>query len=199
MTEEQTKHPLHGVGLKAMLTELVDHYDWEILADQIPIKCFDSYPSIKSSVKFLHKTEWARQRVEAFYLYRFKNLPLPSDEEHALPPRERNVPLDQLDNKPAEVLLGDAEFFDDPISGPKMPSKKSVERTRAKKADKPSRRQSQYSSNESHRDTETVSQNSVTTKSETQSKSDKVVDEEGVDNQEPNSGSANDPWAKWRK
>ena len=183
MTEEQTKHPLHGVGLKAMLTELVDHYDWQILAEQIPIKCFDSYPSIKSSVKFLHKTEWARQRVEAFYLYRFKNIPLPSDEQHELPPRERIIPLDQLDNSPAEVLLGDPEFFDDPASGPKMPSKKSVEKTRAKKADKPSRRQAQANESKEAEPKKEVSEKSAV----------KV----GVKSN--NDSASADPWSKWRK
>ncbi len=186
MTEEQTKHPLHGVGLKAMLTELVDHYDWEILADQIPIKCFDSYPSINSSVKFLHKTEWARKRVEAFYLYRFKNLPLPSDEEHALPPRERNIPIDLLDNTPAEVLLGDPEYFDDPASGPKMPSKKSVERTRAKKADKPkpSRRQTE------------IEDDKPDSEGESKAEVDEALSNEPTTGE---SGAAADPWGKWRK
>jgi len=113
MTEEQTKHPLHGVGLKAMLIELVAHYDWAILSEQIPLKCFTSYPTVVSSAKFLHKTQWARERVEAFYLYRFKGIPLPSDEQHALPPRERHIELDQLDNKPVEISLGDPEFFDE--------------------------------------------------------------------------------------
>ena len=183
MTEEQTKHPLHGVGLKTMLTELVDHYDWEVLADQIPIKCFDSYPSIKSSVKFLHKTQWARQRVEAFYLYRFKSIPLPSDEQHALPPRERMIPLDQLDNPPTEVLIGDPEFFDDPLSGPKLPSKKSVEKTRAKKADKPSRRQAQASTSD---DQKPKANADVIPNVETSSE--KVSD-----------SGATDPWSKWRK
>ena len=184
MTENQTKHPLHGVGLKVMLTELVDFYDWEILAEQIPIKCFSSYPSIKSSVKFLHKTEWARQRVEAFYLYRFKNLPLPSDEEHELPPRERNIPLDQLGKDPAEVLLGDPEFFDDPESGPKMPSKKTVEQTKAKKTDKPSRRQIQ------NNDSNLSSDSKVKTK----------TDHKTVNKDKADSGDiASDPWAKWRK
>ena len=185
MTEEQTKHPLHGVGLKAMLTELVDHYDWEILAEQIPVKCFDSYPSIQSSVKFLHKTAWARQRVEAFYLYRFKNLPLPSDEQHALPPRERDVPLDQLDNKPAEILPGDAEFFDDPISGPKMPSKKSVERTRAKKTDKPKPSRRQAETNDR--------QTNLYEKAERQNSTKEDVKEKSESNE-----SSTDPWAKWR-
>lgn len=129
MTEEQQQHPLNGVKLDALLTELVDHYDWEILAEQININCFKSYPSIKSSVKFLRKTTWARERVEAFYLYKFKHYPRPSDEQHKLQPRNRLMG-EPLEDFPAVINLGDREFFDDPISGPVFPSKKTVEGTR---------------------------------------------------------------------
>jgi len=118
MTELQQKHPLHGVGLETLLNELVDYYGWEVLAEQIPIKCFSTYPSIASSVKFLRKTTWARERVEAFYLYRFKRVPLPSEEQHQLPPREREISEDQLGRSPSNIKLGDPEFFDDPNTGP---------------------------------------------------------------------------------
>ncbi len=59
---------LHGITLEALLTRLVDHYGWEQLARHIDINCFISEPSIKSSLKFLRKTPWARSRVEALYL-----------------------------------------------------------------------------------------------------------------------------------
>lgn len=132
MIENPQDHPLHGVGLESMIIQLVQHYDWDILAAQIPLQCFSSYPSVKSSMKFLKKTRWARERLEAFYLYRFKNLPLPDDDEHELPPRERNVDLSGGPQQPAVITLRDGEFFDDPVSGPKPPSKEAVDRTQSK-------------------------------------------------------------------
>jgi uncharacterized protein (DUF2132 family) len=59
---------LNGVTLEALLTELVAHYGWIELANLVPILCFINEPSIKSSLKFLRKTPWARAKVEALYL-----------------------------------------------------------------------------------------------------------------------------------
>ena len=59
---------LHGITLESLLTRLVEHYGWEGLAQRIDINCFISDPSIKSSLKFLRKTPWARTRVEELYL-----------------------------------------------------------------------------------------------------------------------------------
>jgi uncharacterized protein (DUF2132 family) len=59
---------LHGVTLEAMLTRLEAYYGWEQLARRIDINCFSNDPSIKSSLKFLRKTPWARAQVEALYL-----------------------------------------------------------------------------------------------------------------------------------
>ena len=77
MVKEQKNNPLHGVKLEVLLTELVEHYGWETLAKAININCFKSNPSIKSSLKFLRKTLWAREKVESFYLYHYKRLPKP--------------------------------------------------------------------------------------------------------------------------
>lgn len=60
--------PLHGKTLEAILTYLVDRFGWPELANQININCFKSNPSIKSSLTFLRKTEWARKKVEALYI-----------------------------------------------------------------------------------------------------------------------------------
>jgi uncharacterized protein (DUF2132 family) len=65
---EQPNNPLHGITLKQIVTDLVEHYGWESLARSIPINCFSHDPSIKSSLTFLRKTPWARERVEALYL-----------------------------------------------------------------------------------------------------------------------------------
>ena len=102
-------NPLNGVGLKAMLTDIVEHYGFEILYAYLSINCFNNNPSIASSVIFLKKTEWAREKVEAFYLYQFKNLPNPSSEQFAVPPRDRIIPDEQKPNTPAELSLEDAE------------------------------------------------------------------------------------------
>lgn len=68
MNEHKNKDPLHGLTLESIVTELVKHYGWESLGQQINIRCFTSDPSIKSSLKFLRKTPWARKKVETLYL-----------------------------------------------------------------------------------------------------------------------------------
>ena len=70
MSDIQPKNPLHGVTLEMILADLVEHYGWEELGQTINIKCFLHEPSIKSSLKFLRKTPWAREKVEGFYLRR---------------------------------------------------------------------------------------------------------------------------------
>ncbi len=69
MTDSASEDPLHGVTLKMMLTELVETYGWEELGDQVAINCFLNDPSISSSLKFLRRTPWAREKVEDLYLY----------------------------------------------------------------------------------------------------------------------------------
>ncbi|MGP9801728.1 VF530 family protein [Rheinheimera sp. NSM] len=64
----QPKNPLHGVTLEQIVTALVDHFGWPALAQQVDINCFKSEPSVKSSLKFLRKTPWARQKVEELYV-----------------------------------------------------------------------------------------------------------------------------------
>ena len=68
MTDQQTNDPLHGVTLKMILTDLVEQYGWEEMARNIDIRCFTHDPSIASSLKFLRKTPWARDKVEELYL-----------------------------------------------------------------------------------------------------------------------------------
>jgi uncharacterized protein (DUF2132 family) len=68
MIKKQNKNPLHGITLEKIVTSLVDYYGWAALSKQIDINCFKSNPSIKSSLKFLRKTPWAREKVEALYL-----------------------------------------------------------------------------------------------------------------------------------
>ncbi|MBW2731228.1 MAG: DUF2132 domain-containing protein [Deltaproteobacteria bacterium] len=68
MSEEQPNYPLHGITLKAILEDLIERRGWSDLASRINIRCFAFDPSLKSSLKFLRKTEWARQKVEELYL-----------------------------------------------------------------------------------------------------------------------------------
>jgi len=70
MSEKQPRNPLHGITLEKMLEELVEDYGWTELGRMINIRCFNNDPSIKSSLKFLRKTEWARKQLEELYLDR---------------------------------------------------------------------------------------------------------------------------------
>lgn len=71
MIGEQKNNPLHGVKLADILESLVNKYGWEELGSLIDIRCFNYDPSIKSSLKFLRRTPWARQKVERLYLKTF--------------------------------------------------------------------------------------------------------------------------------
>lgn len=66
--DNQPYNPLHGITLKAIVEQLVEHFGFEALGQQIKIKCFTDNPSIKSSLTFLRKTPWAREKVEALYI-----------------------------------------------------------------------------------------------------------------------------------
>jgi uncharacterized protein (DUF2132 family) len=69
MTEKQSRNPLHGITLEMILNQLVSHYGWEELGRQINIRCFTHDPSVTSSLKFLRRNLWAREKVESLYLY----------------------------------------------------------------------------------------------------------------------------------
>ena len=72
MSSEQSNNPLHGLTLEKAVTRLVEHYGWDGMAQRIDINCFKSDPSIKSSLKFLRKTQWARDKVEDLYISTFE-------------------------------------------------------------------------------------------------------------------------------
>lgn len=71
MADTQPNNPLHGIKLEDIVVKLIEHYGWDGLADKININCFKADPSVKSSLKFLRKTPWARAQVEALYLSTF--------------------------------------------------------------------------------------------------------------------------------
>ncbi len=68
MSEQQANNPLHGVTLEQIVKFLVESYGWDELGQRIDIRCFNNDPSVKSSLKFLRKTPWARKQVEDLYL-----------------------------------------------------------------------------------------------------------------------------------
>lgn len=69
---EQINNPLHGITLKKMVEDLHVRYGWKVLDEQLRMNCFHDNPSVNSSLKFLRKTDWARKRVEQFYLKMIK-------------------------------------------------------------------------------------------------------------------------------
>ncbi|MGP8305891.1 VF530 family DNA-binding protein [Vibrio sp. YIC-376] len=71
MSNEQPNNPLHGLSLEKIVTRLVEHFGWNGMYERIRVNCFKSDPSIKSSLKFLRKTQWARDKVEALYIETF--------------------------------------------------------------------------------------------------------------------------------
>jgi len=74
MNDNQKNNPLHGVTLEKIVTRLVEHYGWDDLAERININCFKQDPSIKSSLKFLRRTQWARDKVEKLYVATFETI-----------------------------------------------------------------------------------------------------------------------------
>ena len=76
MENQKSKDPLHGITLKKILENLIEYYGFDTLGELVKIKCFTDNPSIKSSLTFLRKTDWARKKVEELYLNsqnKFKN------------------------------------------------------------------------------------------------------------------------------
>ena len=85
-SETQLGNPLHGVTLEAIVTALFENYGWDDLGQRIPIRCFQSEPSVASSLKFLRKTPWARDKVEGLYLFMLRDIKRSSPTVHNFPP-----------------------------------------------------------------------------------------------------------------
>ena len=80
MSAQQSNDPLHGITLEVIVKRLFDHYGWTELGKRITIRCFNSDPSVKSSLKFLRKTPWARKKVENLYLFTLRKMKKRSNE-----------------------------------------------------------------------------------------------------------------------
>ena len=78
----QPRNPLHGLTLETIVTALFDAYGWDGLDQRIPLRCFAFEPSIKSSLKFLRKTPWAREKVESLYLFMLRERKRNADPRH---------------------------------------------------------------------------------------------------------------------
>jgi len=74
MSKQQANNPLHGITLEKIVNSLLEHYGWSELGKRINVRCFKSDPSVKSSLKFLRKTPWARKKVEDLYVTTRKNI-----------------------------------------------------------------------------------------------------------------------------
>ena len=81
-----TSDPLHGQTLEAIVTALAARYGWDDLGRRIPIRCFQSEPSVASSLKFLRRTPWARDKVEGLYLFMLRDIKRSSPPQHNFPP-----------------------------------------------------------------------------------------------------------------
>ena len=85
-SSQQPGNLLHGITLEAVVTALSTHYGWDELGQRIPIRCFQSEPSVASSLKFLRKTPWAREKVESLYLFMLRDIKRSSPTVHNFPP-----------------------------------------------------------------------------------------------------------------
>ena len=171
-------NPLNGVSLKNMLLELVSHYGFDILFAYLNINCFKTNPSIESSINFLKKTEWAREKVEVFYLYKFKNLPRVSSEQFEIPPRDRIVPDDQTPTKPAKLSMEDAERMHEKNAKKAAERKQSARHRSGKNFG--AQRKNKYSNNQDNDNTD-------------------KNDRESSNSSRTSVLGESDPWAKWRK
>ena len=162
-----------------MLVEITDHYGFDILYAYLNINCFKNNPSINSSIKFLKRTDWAREKVESFYLYEFKNLPRASAEQFELSPRDRVIPEDQKPGEPAKLSLEDAERLQE-----KRVQKASTRKPHSGHRPKPGKSHGTKPGvwNSNNRDNKPQKSNDESTDSSSSSA-----------NRDP------DPWAKWKK
>lgn len=100
MTQEQPNNPLHGITLEMVVTELEAHYGWEELGRRIRINCFRSDPSVKSSLKFLRKTQWARDKVEQLYIDTFAGTPVDKKSPWYKPAAASQKPSSSSEKRP---------------------------------------------------------------------------------------------------
>ncbi|MGB9096897.1 VF530 family DNA-binding protein [Erwinia sp.] len=102
MTTHSSNDPMHGVTLEAVVLALVDRYGWAELANRININCFKSDPSVKSSLKFLRRTPWARKEVEDLYIASLESKPAGKVDAA---PVQRSAPVPEHNSSPEPDIL----------------------------------------------------------------------------------------------
>lgn len=103
MTDKKPNNPLYGLKMDVLLTEISEHYGWELLSEALDINRFQFHTGMKSTVKFLRNNQWAKEKVENFYLYQYKNFPYPDDKQLSVAPRDRFIPAEQTAGEPADI------------------------------------------------------------------------------------------------
>ena len=103
MTDKKPHNPLYGLKMDVLLTEISEHYGWELLSEALRIDRFQFHTGMKSTVKFLRNNEWAKDKVESFYLYQYKNFPCPDDKQLTIAPRNRTISDLQQAGSPAPI------------------------------------------------------------------------------------------------
>ena len=103
MTDKKSNNPLYGLKMDRLLTEISDHYGWALLSEALHIDRFQFHTGMKSTVKFLRNHQWAKEKVENFYLYQYKNLPCPDDKQLSVAPRDRFIAAEQQAGEPAPI------------------------------------------------------------------------------------------------
>ena len=103
MTDKKQSNPLYGLKMDVLLTEISEHYGWELLSEALRIDRFQYHTGMKSTVKFLRNNQWAKDKVENFYLYQYKNFPCPDDKQLSIAPRDRSIPAEQQAGEPVEI------------------------------------------------------------------------------------------------
>lgn len=103
MIEKKQNNPLYGLKLDVLLTEISEHYGWELLSEALGIDRFQFHTGMKSTVKFLRNNQWAKEKVENFYLYQYKNFPQPDDKQLSIAPRDRFIPTEQSAADPVSI------------------------------------------------------------------------------------------------
>ena len=91
MTDKKENYPLYGLKMDQLLTEISECYGWELLSETLNIERFQYHTGMKSTIKFLRNNQWAKEKVENFYLYQYKNFPYPDNKQLSIAPRDRSI------------------------------------------------------------------------------------------------------------
>ncbi|HIP76343.1 MAG TPA: DNA-binding protein VF530 [Psychromonas hadalis] len=117
------ENPLQGLQLEQLLSDISEYYTWEVLSETLNIERFLFHTGFKSTAKFLRKNEWAREKVENFYLYQFKSRPWPDDKQLSLAPRNRKIASIEQESAPIDITPESYYLFEHASALRKHPKK----------------------------------------------------------------------------